>query len=33
MNDIDKLITVCKPMHQRLDAELRIQKKVDISLG
>ena len=33
MNDADKLITVCKPMHQRLDAELRIQKKVDISVG
>jgi len=33
MNDADKLITVCKPMHQRLDAELRTQKKVDISVG
>lgn len=28
MNDAGKLITVCKPIHQRLDAELRIQKKV-----
>ena len=28
MNDIDKLITVCKPMHQRLDLELRTQKKL-----
>ncbi|MDA9993218.1 DEAD/DEAH box helicase family protein [bacterium] len=27
MNDADKLITVCKPMHHRLDAELRTQKK------
>ena len=28
MNDADKLITVCKPMHQRLDTELRVKKKV-----
>jgi len=30
MNDIDKLITVCKPMHIRLDAELRTQKRLTI---
>jgi hypothetical protein len=32
MNDTDKLITVCKAMHQRLDEELRVRKKVDSSL-
>jgi len=33
MNDFDKLRTVCKPVHQRLDDELRVQKKVDDRLS
>lgn len=33
MNDVNKLLTVCKPVHQRLDAEIRSKKKVDVSVA